>query len=134
MIYGYWYELLDAIVSSSTSNPQCSGRSKYWHCGGGEMGKETEKGMICLGCTSYHNRLPCLPACLPASLPPCLLNCSWPSSAQRFLVPSLMTIFYCLTALGAFRSLTLNRLPRGALFEGNCSPVYWSSSIIKYCH
>jgi hypothetical protein len=35
-----------------------------------------------------------------------LLNCCWPSPAQWFLVPSptgLMTVFYSLTALGAFR-------------------------------
>jgi hypothetical protein len=37
-----------------------------------------------------------------------LLNCCWPSPAQWFFVPSpagLMTIFYSLTALGAFRLL-----------------------------
>jgi hypothetical protein len=37
-----------------------------------------------------------------------LLNCCWPSAAQWSLVPSpmgLMTMFYCLTVLGAFRTL-----------------------------
>jgi hypothetical protein len=39
--------------------------------------------------------------------PLCLLNCSWPSPAHLFLVPSptgLMTIFYCLAALGSLQT------------------------------
>jgi hypothetical protein len=38
-----------------------------------------------------------------------LLNCCWTLPAQWFLVPNptrVMTIFYCLTALGAFRPLS----------------------------
>jgi hypothetical protein len=46
---------------------------------------------------------PIPPSFSPVFLSVCLVNCCWPSPGQSFLVPSpagLMTIFYCLTALG----------------------------------
>jgi hypothetical protein len=52
-------------------------------------------------------------------LPACLLNRCWPSPAQLFLVPSptgLMTIFYYLEALGAYRTpLSASRFHSHAL-------------------
>jgi hypothetical protein len=73
-----------------------------------------------------------------------LLNCCWHSPAQWFLVPSptgLMTIFYCLTALGAFRPQPAFRLKSKSHYDrrtvGQCvlvsSPVWGSWPDVNYC-